>query len=414
MARFKFRRSPRFDNLEGRQMLSSVAAPGGPSDQQQYLLQLINEARTSPAAAAAQISNEITPQVTATLQYYGVNLQTALQTISSATPQAPLAWNADLANAAQGQSQYMADNQVQSHYGANGSTPQQRMTAAGYTNITSSAEDAYAYASSPAEAMEAFLIDWGVPSDGHRINIQQPGVSPGSAFTDAGVGIVQTSPSNPNFGPEVITEDFARSSNSQPQLIGVAYNDTSGTNFYQPGEGQGGVQIDAVNLQTGQVLSTQTWASGGYELALPAGQYRIIASVNDTVFQATNVTIGNVNVEQDFVLSNSWQGGTREAAIAAAQPTPVVVAPTPTPKPQLTPMLQAMSAPQPQTTPEPAPQQPQTTATQAPAPEPIQSSEATPEVWVVPLPNYQPSSSQQAVLSLFASSWSTWNASVSS
>ena len=170
--------------------------------------------------------------------------------------------------------------------------------------------------------MEAFLIDWGVPSDGHRINIQQPGVAPQDAFTDAGVGIVQTNPDNPNFGPMVITEDFARSSNSQTQLVGVAYNDTSATGFYQPGEGQGGVQIDAVNLQTGQVTSTQTWASGGYELALPAGQYRIIASVNNQVFQTTNVTITNVNVEQDFVLSNPWQGGTRQAAIAAAQPAP--------------------------------------------------------------------------------------------
>ena len=88
------------------------------------------------------------------------------------------------------------------------------MTAAGYSNITSSAENAYAYATSPTEAMEAFLIDWGVPSDGHRINIQQPGVAPQNAFTDAGVGIVQTNPSNPSFGPEVITEDFARSSTS--------------------------------------------------------------------------------------------------------------------------------------------------------------------------------------------------------
>ena len=53
----------------------------------------------------------------------------------------------------------------------------------------------------PMEAMQAFLIDWGVPSDGHRINIQQPGVSPQNAYTDAGVGIVQTNPSNPSFGP---------------------------------------------------------------------------------------------------------------------------------------------------------------------------------------------------------------------
>ncbi len=404
MARFTFRRTPRFDNLEGRQLLSSVPA-GGPTDQQQYLLQLINEARTSPAAAAAQISNEITPQVSQTLQYYNVNLQTALQTISSATPQPALAWNSALANAAQGQSQYMADNQVQSHYGAGGSTPQQRMTAAGYSSITSSAEDAYAYATSPAEAMEAFLIDWGVPSDGHRINIQQPGVSPQNAFTDAGVGLVQTSPSNPNFGPEVITEDFARSSNSSPQLVGVAYNDTSKTNFYQPGEGQGGVQIDAVNTQTGQVISTQTWSSGGYELPLPAGQYRIIASVNDKVFQTSNVTISNVNVEQDFVLTNSWQGGTRESAIAAAQPAPVVTTPAPTQ--QAAPVaMAAIQQPTPVAT--AATQQPTPVvpaATQQPA-----TSTPTPQVWVVPLTNYKPSTTQQSVLSLLASSWSSWNA----
>ncbi len=391
MARFKFRRSLRFDNLEGRQMLSSAAA-GGPSDQQQYLLQLINEARTSPAAAAAQISNEITPQVSATLQYYNVNLQTALNTISSATPQPPLAWNGDLANAAQGQSQYMADNQIQTHTGAGGSSPQDRMTAAGYSNITSSAEDAYAYATSPTQAMEAFLIDWGVPSDGHRINIQQPGVAPQNAFTDAGVGIVQTDPSNSSFGPEVITEDFARSSTSSPQLVGVAYNDNSGTNFYQPGEGQGGVQIDAVNLQTGQVFSTQTWASGGYELPLAAGQYRIVASVNNTVFQTTNVTISNVNVEQDFVLTNSWQGGSRSSAISAAQPAPVVAVPT---TPVVTALAPLMTAPAPVVT--------------APAPQPT-TSQPTPEVWVVPLPNYQPTNSQQTTLSLLASSWSSWNA----
>ncbi len=357
-------------------MLSSVGA--GPTDQQQYVLQLINEARTNPAEAAQQVANDITPEVSATLQYYGVNLQTALQTISSATPQPPVAWNADLANAAQGQSQYMADNQIQSHTGANGSSPQQRMTAAGYSNISSSAENAYAYATSPEEAMQAFLIDWGVPSDGHRINIQQPGVAPQNAYTDAGVGIVQTSSSNPSFGPMVITQDFAKSTNSQPQLVGVAYNDTSATGFYQPGEGQGGVQIDAVNLQTGQVLSTQTWASGGYELALPAGQYRIIASENDTVFQAVNVTISNVNVEQDFVLTNTWQGGTREAAIAAAQPAPVVpVVVTPPAAPQ------------------PVSALPQT---------------STPE-WVVALPNNQTTPAQQSVLSLLNSSWSAWNAS---
>jgi uncharacterized protein YkwD len=368
MARNTFRRSLRFDNLEGRQLLSSA----GPTDQEQYMLQLINEARTNPAAAAEQLTTNLTPEVQETLQYYGVNLQTAEQTIASATPQPPLAWNTDLANAAQTQSQYMANNQIQSHYGAGGSTPQQRMAAAGYTNIASSSENAYAYASSVDEAMQAFLIDWGVPSDGHRINIQQPGVAAQNAFRDVGIGIVQTNPANPNFGPMVVTQDFGSQTNSQAQLVGVAYYDNSGTNFYQPGEGQANLQIDAVNLATGQVTSTQTWSSGGYELSLPAGQYRIIASLNDNVFQTTNVTVGNVNVEQDFVLTNPWQGGTREAAIAAAQPQPVVSIPVASPTTQ----------------------QPTAIGT------------------ITPLMITSPTSTPNAVLALMGS-WSAWNARVS-
>src|SRR5262249_31021658 len=121
MARFKFRRSLRFDSLEGRQLLSS----GGPTNQEQYMLQLINEARMNPPAAATQLSNDVTPQVASTLNYYGVNLQAASNKIASSAPLPPVAWDSALASAAQGQSQYMSDNQIQSHTGAGGSTSQQ-------------------------------------------------------------------------------------------------------------------------------------------------------------------------------------------------------------------------------------------------------------------------------------------------
>jgi uncharacterized protein YkwD len=311
------------------------------------MLQLINEARMNPAAAATQLSRDVTPQVAATLNFYGVNLQAAASKIASAAPLPPVAWDSSLASAAQGQSQYMADNQIQSHSGVGGSTAEQRMTAAGYTNIKSSAENAYAYSSSPEEAMQAFLFDWGVPSDGHRINIQQPGVSAQDSYRDVGIGLVQTDPSNPAFGPMVITQDFGSRPNSQAQLVGVAYNDQSNTKFYQPGEGQGGLQIDAVNLQTGNVLSTQTWDSGGYKLSLPAGRYRVIASLNGQVVQTTDINVGDLNVEQDFILTNSWQGGSRDSAIAAAQPQlapPVVTIPRSTPQPAAPPAASPQSS----------------------------------------------------------------------
>ena len=168
------------------------------------MLQLINEARTDPAAVAAQITSatNLTPDVQATLKYYNVNLQQVEQTIANATPQPPLAWNQDLANAAQGQSQYEADNQIQTHTGADGSTTQQRIEAAGYTNPTSSGENTYAYGSSVMEAMQAFLMDWGVPSDGHRINIQQPGVSAQNAYTERGHRHRADQPQQPVVRPD--------------------------------------------------------------------------------------------------------------------------------------------------------------------------------------------------------------------
>ena len=393
MARSQFRRSLRFENLEGRQLLSTA----GPTNQEQYMLQLLNEARTDPAAVEAQITSaaNLTPDILATLKYYNVNLQQVEQTIGNATPQPPLAWNQDLANAAQGQSQYEANTQTQTHTGANGSTPQQRIEAAGYSNPTSSGENTYAYGSSVMQSMQAFLMDWGVPSDGHRINIQQPGVAAQNAYTSVGIGLVNTSSSNPSFGPMVVTQDFASQANTQAQVVGVAFNDTAGTGFYLPGEGAGGVQIDAVNLKTGAVSSTQTWSSGGYELSLASGQYRIIASQNDKVIQTSNVTINNVNVEQDFVLTNTWQGGTREAAIAAAQPQvapPVTVqAPTTTNSP-----VKIVG----------------TLANVATSTQPISSSMVGTLANLTP--SAQPSSSTvnapSSFLAMFANSWSAWNA----
>ncbi len=155
--------------------------------------------------------------------------------------------------------------------------------------------------------MQAFLIDWGVSDDGHRRNILQPGVSQNDAYQSVGIGIATTG-SNSKVGPLVITQDFGSQPNQQAQLVGVAYYDNQKTGMYEIGEGQGGVQINATNLATGQTTSTQTWSSGGYQIALSPGQYQITASVNGTVFQTLPVTIGTVNVEQDFVLTNTWDG----------------------------------------------------------------------------------------------------------
>ena len=208
MTRFKFCRTLRFDSLEGRQLLSTT----GPAAhrQEQYMLQLINEARTNPAAAGPIRSPPtLLPNVHATLQYYNVNLQTAVQTIASATPQPPLP-GTPIGKCGPGpepvswQTTRSRPTPVQA-----AQSPQQRMQAAGYSNITSSAENAYAYRLRPEEAMQAFLIDWGVPSDGTGSTSSSRASPAQNAYQRRRRRNRQTSPNNPSFGPMVITQDFA-------------------------------------------------------------------------------------------------------------------------------------------------------------------------------------------------------------
>jgi len=336
MARPTSRRSLRFDNLEDRQLLSS----GGPSSQQQYMLQLINMARTTPKAAAEWVSSNVTPEVRNTLNYYKVDVNAVKQSIASSTPLPPVAWNGDLADAAQSHSEDMADKQFQSHEGSDGSSPEDRIKAAGYNNARSSGENAFAYANSVDNAMQAFLYDWGVADAGHRRNLLQPGVSPEKSYSDVGIGIVNTGTraSKAQVGPVVITQNFASKSDGPAKLVGAVYSDDDGSNFYTPGEGKGNIEIEATNLETGRSQSTRTWDSGGYELALTPGRYRVAASRNNVLIKETTIKMGSVNVAQDFDLSEPWDGRSQTtAAPAPAKPAPAPVsAPAPTSAPTTT------------------------------------------------------------------------------
>ena len=102
------------ETLEPRSLFAAVA----PTDAEQYLVELVNRARANPTAEAAR---------------FGIDLNEGLAagTISAA-PKAPLAINPFLTDSARGHSRWMIDNDVFSHTGAGGTSPMQRMQAAGY------------------------------------------------------------------------------------------------------------------------------------------------------------------------------------------------------------------------------------------------------------------------------------------
>lgn len=303
MTRLKTRRTLRLEALENRSLLT---AAGGPSAQAQYMLELINLARTNPAAVAERVTSNLDANVAATLQHYNVDLNAVKQEIASSPARPPLAWNAQLTDSATAHSQDQANTGKQSHTGSDGSSTEQRLERVGYDNRVSDGEDAYAYSTSVDQAMQAFLIDWGVSDHGHRNNLLQSNVPDDELYRDVGIGIVQTN--RPNFGPYVVTQDFGNQQNQKAQLVGAAFNDPNNANFYTPGQGRGDVTIDVRNKATGHTQSVDTWASGGYEISLDPGDYTVTARVGDQVVRSQDVTVGTDNVEVDFNLSRPWQG----------------------------------------------------------------------------------------------------------
>jgi len=329
MSRHTSRRTLRLELLESRELLSS----GGPTDQQEAMLYLLNQTRTNPAEMADRVTSNLDADVMATVAYYNVDLPAVKNAIATAPVKPPLAWNTQLANAAQGQSQFQADSGVQSHTGANGSNLDQRLDQAGYKNRTTDGENAYAYSDSVDQAMQAFLIDWGVSSNGHRDNIQQPHTSTDNAYREVGIGIVSTN--NKGLGPFVITQDFGAQQGEKAQLLGVAFNDSNNDNFFEAGEGEGNVTVQATNESTGETTSVQTWDSGGYQMALDPGTYKVTAVVGNQVVRSQDVTIGTQNVEVDYNLSDPWQGGSVPAVTPSHATSSQTVAVS-TPKPSTT------------------------------------------------------------------------------
>ena len=276
-----------FETLESRRLLAAVA----PNDYEQFLVELINRGRADPVAEASR---------------YGVALNEGVpseDTISTTAKQ-PLAINPNVTDAARDHSQWMIDTNTFSHTGQGGSNPQDRMTDAGYVftgswtwgeNIaTNGSSGSINAATETANAHRNLFVDENYPGRGHRVNLMS------NSFREIGAGVV-TGLFN-GFNSVMVTEDFA-TSGSNVYLTGVVYNDNvSNDDFYTPGEGLGAVTITATRVTDNATFTTQTWDSGGYSLAVPAGTYNLTANGAGTAGLLThnNVVVGSENVKRDF------------------------------------------------------------------------------------------------------------------
>ncbi len=265
-----------------------------PTSQEQYLLELVNRARANPSAEASR---------------YGISLNQGLSagTLSSTAKQ-PLAFNVHLMASARSHSQWMLDNDVFSHTGTGGSNATTRMQQAGYsfTGVWGSGENLAWEGSTGALNLTATITaaNQGLfLSPEHRKNILADN------FREIGIGAVQGlfSSNGVTYNALMTTQNYAVSG-SAVFLTGVAFYDSVlDDDFYSVGEGLNQVVVDAVRSD-GQHFTTQTFASGGYQLALGAGSYTITFS-SPSLSQSVqkSVTIGNQNVKVDLALDPGSQ-----------------------------------------------------------------------------------------------------------
>lgn len=293
-----------------------VRAARPPTAFEQYAGELVNRARANPTAEMArQGVADINSGVTS--PPYGP---------LTTDPKQPLAFNANLTQAASDYSRTLLDNNSFEHT-YNGTTPQSRAEAAGYVFSPSPfgiAENLSVFTSSnpppyPIDAAfcEASQTGW-FQSGGHRYNMMLDfmrefgtGIQIGGPYT-----LGSTHPS-----AAMHCHEFSVVS-SDPFLTGVVFTDsTGGDNFYTPGEGLSGITITATPTGGGSALTTTTWAAGGYTLQVPNGTYVVTASgagLPGTITLTSTLVINNLNVKRDVMVKpvNMAENTTAVATLA--------------------------------------------------------------------------------------------------
>ncbi|MEO1093838.1 MAG: CAP domain-containing protein [Cyanobacteria bacterium J06638_28] len=254
-----------------------------PTAQEQYMLELVNQARFAPNTEAAQ---------------YGIDLNQGLASgqISSSAKQ-PLAFDFNLIESARDHSEWMLNTDTFSHTGANGSSAGDRMRSAGYAftgswtwgeNIawrgTTGTPNVTQFVT--AQHRSLFL------SPGHRTNLLNDN------FKAIGVGIL-TGEYN-GYNAVMVTQNFARSGSST-FLTGVAFDDSViDDDFYTVGEGLGNIQVTATRQSDQKTFSTRTYNSGGYQVALTPGTYDVTFSggeIAQTIQETVTINAKNVKLD---------------------------------------------------------------------------------------------------------------------
>lgn len=288
---------------------------GNPTNEQQYMLELINRARANGGAEATRLG-------LSGLQEGPPSINGQSWTIANSVQ--PLSWNPLLFTCAQNHAKLLNDNDQffsgTSPHTFGGLTPNQRIAAAGYSmaayngpttsggffpgpenvaEAVSIGSGPYIGAKLTATVLSAhndLFTDQTVPGRGHRMTTML------AFFREIGIGIStgKDNDSGNTWDSNYIVQNFGTQTNSTPFITGVVYEDTNGNGFYDPGEGIGGIRVDV----TGTTFFAVTSSSGGYSVPVPGnGSYTVTFSGGAlTPTQRTANVAGGLNAKTDLVV----------------------------------------------------------------------------------------------------------------
>lgn len=268
--------------------LSSMPrASEGPTPEEVLILEYMNRFRADPTAEADLILEKgVRP-----------NLDKAKfrSEVVQLPPVNPLVFNMQLVDACRKHSQYMIYNQMTHNQkpGNQGFVAvhfHERAKLSGYPGPR--AENCFRDASDAWGSHVGFVVDYGTDPDGmqnprgHRLSMAN------GDYREVGVSAV------PHSGRISVTHLFGVRNNVRRLAGGVVYMDLNGNQFYDIGEGVGGVKIEV----EGGGASVHTWESGAYTLELPSTNEVTLVATKDGMTMRKTFPAGSGNIKFDWII----------------------------------------------------------------------------------------------------------------
>lgn len=318
---------------------------GQPTAQEQLALEYMNRARADAIVEANRLANETDSDVTSAYNSFGVTGPNIVEQFTWYVDNdcidrnaQPLTFSDKLLTAARLHTQDMFNNQFQGHSSSSnppaplqpGDDPGLRLNRVGY-DWRGYGENVFAFAASVPQAHASFGVDWGnLNSPGSSCynpafsteGMQNPAghrqILHNDDFKEVGIGVIEGT--NGSVGPVLTTQDFGNPG-AAVFATGVVYEDLNGNQFYDVGEGRGGVRVDVL----GSAYYAVTSESGGYAVPVSqAGATTVTFSGGGfSTFQA-NAEFADRNIKIDYLVSGGFatgdlnQDGTVDAADAGA------------------------------------------------------------------------------------------------